>query len=99
MKFLILLYVTLLVTGCSFKQEPVYVTKVKLEYIPIPNSLLVDDIILPKPPMREAYIIAGPIDRGTMDNVLIINLYKAVGEYKLKLKAIRDFDKNITNNK
>lgn len=99
MKFLILLYTMFLVTGCAFKQEPVYVTKVQLKHIPIPSSLLIDDIILPKPPNREAYVSSDPIDRGTMNKVLIINLYRAVGEYKLKLNAIRDFDKNITNNK
>jgi len=86
----------LFLNGCAVKQEPIIKVKTVNRYIHPPNYLLKDDIELPKPIDKKTYIEALPMQREYYDTTLIIKLYKTIGKYKLKLKALRDFDKNLT---
>ena len=81
--------------GCSAKTK-VKVLPVKV-YEPLPRELLVDDIIVPRPPDRETFINSDPIERELMLSNKLIDLYKVISQYKLKLKGIRNYDTNISN--
>ena len=93
---LMLLTITLLFSGCSSRPEPVIKVNTITKYINTPSYLVNDNIPLPKPADKETYIKALPLEREMMDTMLIVKLYSTIGKYKLKLKAIRDFDKNVT---
>jgi len=95
---LLLLWLSLMVlfSGCSSRPEPVIKVNTITKYINTPSYLVNDNIPLPKPADKETYIKALPLEREMMDTTLIVKLYSTIGKYKLKLKAIRDFDKNVT---
>ena len=85
-----------MLAGCATRQEPVIKIRTVNKYVHPPEYLLRDNIELPKPVDKKTYIEATPSEREFYNTKLILNLYKTIGKYKLKLKALREFDKNIS---
>lgn len=91
------------IVGCSQKENtiiPVYENKI--EYKKIPGYLLVDNIPTPKPLTHEEYTAHEPytvkqIAKEKKTTTLIIELYKTIGLYKLRLQSIKKWDNNMTN--
>jgi len=82
------------ITGCSNKVKKVNVVK-QYKYISLPKSYYKDDIKIAKLPNKKRYINATPIVRDKMNTKLIVNLYKNIGEYKNKLKAIESYENRV----
>jgi len=95
-KVISLLITFFLFTGCSGKQKIIYVEKPIIKYKHLPPHFYEDNVILPKPPDTLIYIEADPIKRENMLTNLIIELYKTIGYYKLKLRYIRKYENNIS---
>ena len=89
---LIITTYTIILTGCSTRNDVVYVEKPKPVYIAIPDNIIIDDIDLPPPPNKESYINSGPIEREHMLGKHIITLYGVIRKYKLKLRKIEEFN-------
>ena len=91
------LYITFILvfilTGCSKKEVFVPVVKVKHHFIP--DELLLDDINITVPPDRDTVINASPIEREILFRDMIINLYKDIGKYKVRIKTISVYTKYI----
>ena len=93
LSILLISFMFILFTGCASKETKiVYITKTKTRFNFLPERYYKDDIALPKPPDKKTYLLANPIERTNLDTNLILELYKTVGLYKIKLKAIRDYE-------
>jgi len=95
MRFLIFSLLSMfLLSGCTTRT--IYVPKnVYIKY-DIPKELVTDDVKLQTPPDREVYIGSNPIERERIMKTLIIGLYGNIASYKLKLKAIKKYDDNVS---
>jgi len=87
--------IALLLTGCAPKEKVIYVTKVKTKYIVVPRDFYVDDINIPNFPSMRVYLKANPYQREKLLINHILDLYNCIGKYKLKLKAIYNFDRKM----
>jgi len=87
--------ILLIILGCASKPKIVYVKTSVVKPIYVPDTLLKDDIELPVPPERHVFIKTTPLRRETLLVNHILDLYKVIGKYKLKLKAVRDYNKAI----
>jgi hypothetical protein len=83
-------------TGCATKPKIEYVTVTKTRYVALPADMYKDGIELPKPPNKYDYIIASPLEREKMLVNHILDLYKTIGLYKLKLKYIKLYEINAS---
>jgi PBP1b-binding outer membrane lipoprotein LpoB len=92
MRYLLIVMAIFFLSGCVKK---VYVPVVSTRYEEIPNDLIKDDISLPKPPDRESFVNSGPIERGSMLTSTVMDLYSTIRLYKLKLKHISDYNKEL----
>jgi len=81
-------------TGCFCDKK--VILKDKLIYNKIPKTIINDDIVLTKPPDKNLYIKASPVERELMLRNVIIGLYKNISEYKIKLIKIKEYDDNIS---
>ena len=96
-KTILLLISFFLFIGCSSsKQKIIYIEKPIIKYRHLPSHFYKDDIILPKPPNTIIYVEADPIKRENMLTNLIIELYKTIGYYKIKLKYIKKYENNAS---
>jgi len=93
MKTLVLMLYVLLFVGCG--EKVIYVPKTKVVYEVVPGELLVDGVNVTKPPNREVFVKAGPIERESILTSTIIELYSDIKEYKTKLYNIRLFNKKM----
>ena len=92
--FIAVLTICVIFDGCAEKQI-IRVPKKVIVYKELPNSLLEDDIPLPKPVNKDAFIKATPIVREVMLAHKCNDLYKTIGSYRLKLKQIRDYNSHM----
>lgn len=82
--------------GCASRDTKiVYITKTKTKFNFLPKRYFNDNITLPKPPSEKTYLLADPIQRSNLSANLILELYKTIGLYKIKLKTIKDYEINI----
>jgi len=91
-QILIVVIISVLISGCASKPKVVYVKTSIVKPIYVPDTLLKDDIELPVPPKRHLFIKTTPLRRETLLVNHILDLYKVIGKYKLKLKAIKDYN-------
>ncbi len=84
------------ITGCATRETKiVYITKTKTKFNFLPKRYYVDNITLPKPPNKKIYLLADPIKRNNLSTNLILELYKTIGLYKIKLRAIKNYETKI----
>lgn len=82
-------------TGCS--EKTVYVPEYVYVQHKIPSSITDDNIKVYKQTDMEAFVKADPILRIEMLQIWVAKLYGNIGEYKLKLKKIKQYEDNVTN--
>ena len=87
-KVLIIVIGLVLFTGCTPRVEYQTIYKTKTVYLKPSDSILKDDIELPKPPDKKSFVYASPMEREQMLTFYIIDLLKTVKKYKLKTKSI-----------
>ena len=92
----ILIAALLLATGCT-RVVTKLVPKETIKYETMPTSLLKNYITTPTPPNRVDFVKAGPLEREVLLSNTIVDLYTTIGKYKLKLKAIKDYNDKLTN--
>lgn len=94
--FLILAITTIILfSGCASKERVVYLEKPVYKYESIPNNILENNITIPKPLDREKFIKADPIERERMLVILVVDLYKTVGEYQLSIDKIKKYNNSF----
>ena len=92
---LLLIPILFFFIGCSRQPEIKVVYKERLVKLTPPTNFTVDDIDVPKPPNKLSYTISSPFQRETMLVNYTIDLLKTIKLYKLKLKALREWEKNV----
>ena len=98
-KTLILLFITTIsFIGCSRQPDVKVVYKERLVKLYPPQHFMEDDISLPKPPSKFSYVTSSPLKRETMLVNYTIDLLKTIKLYKLKLKALREWNNKIRKN-
>ena len=91
---ILVLIVTFFVTGCSEKK--IYVDRPIIKYEKLPNVLLVDDVNVTRPPNREVFVKAGPLEREALLTTTIIDLYSSIKKYKNKIEYIKEYNDAVS---
>ena len=84
----------LLLTGCC-EDTVTLVPKTVVRYERIPVELISDDVVITKPVDKNVFIKASPTEREMLLGTMIVDLYNNIGEYKIRMKAIKDFDDKL----
>jgi len=92
-KYILMLMITLLFSGC-FWCQPVVETKVvykdKVILVAPPKEVL-SDVSIPKPPDKELFIQSGSIDRLNMLTKYSISLMKRLNSSNNKFRSLREW--------
>ena len=98
MKYMIrvlsLIVVVFIATGCSCN-KPVIKIVTKYKYFNLDRNILKDDVNITKPPKKQLYINANPIEREALLRDYILGLYGNINSYKIKLHKLNEQDMKI----
>jgi len=93
-KVISLLIVIFVITGCSY-DKPVVKVVTKYKYFNLDRNILKDDVNITKPPKKQLYINANPIEREALLRDYILGLCGNINSYKIKLHKLSEQDKKI----
>ena len=96
LKWLMIVIIVIFLVGCvSREPKIVYITRTKDKFIFISEKYYKDDIKIPKPIDAKTYIKSTPTQREIYNTKLIIELYKTIGLYKIKLYTIGKYQEEL----
>jgi PBP1b-binding outer membrane lipoprotein LpoB len=95
MKYLSLIFLIFLITGCATKTEFKTIVKTKTVYLKPSDSILKYKITVPEPPDKIKFIQSDPIEREKMLTNYIIDLLYTIKKFKIKNNKILEwYNKN-----
>ena len=92
--YVVLLLLTIPITGCSTTPKERMVYKLETLYIELPD-ILVEDCNIPTPPDKTKYINSTDVNKENMLTEYTIELLRSIGECNNKIRTIRELNEQF----